>query len=78
MSSTNYFISTLSKPGGDQMKLAGPLFVGGPLGQGAAIGLRKSDTDLKALFNKAIAEAKADGSMKVLAIKWFKNDVVPQ
>jgi octopine/nopaline transport system substrate-binding protein len=78
MASTNYFVSTLSKPGGEQMKLAGPLFVGGPLGKGSAIGLRKGDTDLKALFDKAILAAEADGSMKVLAIKWFKSDVTPQ
>ena len=63
---------------GDQMVLAGPLFVGGPLGQGSAVGLRKGDTDLKALFDKAILEAKADGSMSALAIKWFKSDVTPQ
>jgi octopine/nopaline transport system substrate-binding protein len=78
MASTNYFVSTLSKPGGDQMKLVGPLFVGGPLGQGSAVGLRKGDTDLKALFDKAIRAAEADGSMKALAIKWFKSDVTPQ
>jgi octopine/nopaline transport system substrate-binding protein len=77
MSSTNYFVSTLSKPGGEQMKLAGPLFVGGPLGAGSGIGLRKTDTDLKALFDKGIRAAKADGSLKALAIKWFKNDVTP-
>ena len=78
MASTSYFVSTLSKPGGDQMKLAGPLFVGGPLGQGSGIALRKGDTDLKDMFNKAIQAAKADGSMKALAIKWFKSDVTPQ
>jgi octopine/nopaline transport system substrate-binding protein len=78
MASTTYFVSTLTKPGGDQMKLVGPLFVGGPLGEGAAIGLRQADTDLKAMFDKAITEAKADGSMKALAIKWFKSDVTPQ
>lgn len=77
MSSTNYFVSTLSKPGGEQMMLAGPLFVGGPLGAGSGIGLRKTDTDLKALFDKGIRAAKADGSLKALAIKWFKNDVTP-
>ena len=78
MASTSYFVSTLSKPGGDQMKLAGPLFVGGPLGQGSGIALRKGDTDLKDMFNKAIQAAKADGSMKALAIKWFKSDITPQ
>jgi octopine/nopaline transport system substrate-binding protein len=78
MSSTNYFVSTLSKPGGELMALSGPIFVGGPLGQGSGIGLRKTDTELRDMFNKAIQEAKADGSMKVLAIKWFKSDVTPQ
>jgi octopine/nopaline transport system substrate-binding protein len=78
MASTSYFVSTLSKPGGDQMKLAGPLFVGGPLGQGSGIALRKGDTDLKDMFNKAIQAAKADGSTKALAIKWFKSDITPQ
>jgi len=48
------------------------------LGQGSAVGLRKGDTDLKALFDKAIRAAEADGSMKALAIKWFKSDVTPQ
>jgi octopine/nopaline transport system substrate-binding protein len=78
LASTNYFVSTLAKPGGDKMTLAGPLFVGGLLGKGTGIGLRKSDTDLKALFDKALAEAKADGTLKALAIKWFKNDVTPE
>lgn len=78
VAATNYFVSTLSKPGGEQMKLVGPLFVGGLLGQGSGIGLRKTDTDLKALFDKAIGEAKADGSMKALSLKWFRTDVVPQ
>jgi octopine/nopaline transport system substrate-binding protein len=78
LASTNYFVSTLSKPGGEQMTLVGPLFRGGLLGQGAAIGMRKGDSDLKDMFNKAIQAAKADGSMKALAIKWFKSDVTPQ
>ena len=58
--------------------LTGPLFVGGLLGQGSAIGLRKSDPDLKALFDKALREAAADGSLKALSMKWFHVDIVPQ
>jgi ABC-type amino acid transport substrate-binding protein len=30
------------------------------------------------LFDKALAEAKADGTLKALSLKWFKTDVVPQ
>jgi octopine/nopaline transport system substrate-binding protein len=77
LASTSYFVSTLSKPGGDQMVLAGPRFVGGLLGQGTGIGLRKSDTDLKAMLNTALAAAKAEGTIKTLSVKWFKTDVSP-
>jgi octopine/nopaline transport system substrate-binding protein len=77
MSSTSYFVSTLSKPGGDQLTLAGPLMTGGQLGHGAGVGLRKADTDLKAMFDKAIGEALADGTLKRLTVQWFKTDISP-
>ena len=41
-------------------------------GPGVAAAIRKSDTALKALFDKAIAETLADGSNKKLEDKWFK------
>jgi octopine/nopaline transport system substrate-binding protein len=77
LASTSYFVSTLAKPGGDQMVLAGPLFTGGLLGKGTGIGLRKGDTDLKAMLDRALGEAKADGTIKALSIKWFKTDISP-
>jgi polar amino acid transport system substrate-binding protein len=43
-------------------------------GAGVAGAVRKSDTALKELINKAIAEAIADGSHKKLEDKWFKYD----
>jgi octopine/nopaline transport system substrate-binding protein len=78
MASTTYFVASLNTPQGKQAEEAGPLFVGGLLGEGAGIGLRKSDPELKMLFDKALAEAKADGTLKALSLKWFKTDVVPQ
>ncbi len=78
MASTTYFVASLATPQGRQAEESGPLFVGGLLGKGAGIGLRKSDPELKALFDKALAEAKADGTLKQLSLKWFKTDVVPQ
>jgi octopine/nopaline transport system substrate-binding protein len=77
IASTSYFVSTLSKPGGDQLKLAGPLFTGGLLGKGTGVGFRKSDTDLRDMFNTALQAAIADGTVKKLAIQWFKFDVSP-
>jgi polar amino acid transport system substrate-binding protein len=41
-------------------------------GPGVAGAIRKADTALKALFDKAIAETLADGSNKKLEEKWFK------
>jgi octopine/nopaline transport system substrate-binding protein len=39
--------------------------------------LRKADTDLKAMFDQAIAAALADGTVHTLSQKWFKTDVTP-
>jgi polar amino acid transport system substrate-binding protein len=41
-------------------------------GPGVAGAIRKSDVALKEMWNKAIAEAMADGSHKKLEDKWFK------
>lgn len=43
-------------------------------GAGVAGAVRKADTALKDLFNKAIAETVADGSLKKLEDKWFKYE----
>lgn len=57
--------------------LVGPGFVGGVLGEGSGIGLRKGDTELKKMFDDAIESMRADGSLKEMAVKWFKMDVTP-
>jgi polar amino acid transport system substrate-binding protein len=44
-------------------------------GEGAGIGLRKEDTDLKEMFNKAIEEIRADGTYKTINEKYFSFDV---
>ncbi len=74
----SYFTTTLSKPEAKDLMLAGAEFRGGDIfGKGVGVGLRKSDTDLKAMFDKAIASMKADGSLKTLQGKWFKLDMTP-
>lgn len=54
--------------------LVGPLWSGGVLGMGNGIGVRKSDQDLKALFNKGLDSAMKDGTLSKLALKWFGFD----
>jgi octopine/nopaline transport system substrate-binding protein len=58
--------------------IAGPCFQGGVVGKGAGVGLRKSDTELRAMFDKAIKEAQADGTIKRLSEAKFGMDVTPR
>ncbi len=44
-------------------------------GPGVGAAFRPDDTDLKAMFDKAIKEADDDGTFKTLAAKYFKIDI---
>ena len=44
-------------------------------GPGVGAAFRPEDTDLAGMFNKAIAEADADGTFKTLETKYFKDDI---
>ena len=61
-----------SNPG---LAFFGPKLGGGQFGPGVGVGLRQSDADLKAMFNKAIDEARADGTLATHFIKWFGKDI---
>jgi octopine/nopaline transport system substrate-binding protein len=78
MASTAYLSGTAAKTGNEEMTIVGPRFQGGMLGGGSSVGLRKSDPELKALFDKAITEAKADGTIEKLSMKYFGYDVTPR
>lgn len=47
-----------------------------PLGDGIGMGLRRSDTDLRATFDAQIAAMKVDGSLDAMLTKWFGDDAV--
>lgn len=66
----------LAKPDYQGFTLAGPTFVGDVFGKGIAVGLRKDDTVLKEMFDKAIQAAKADGTIGRLAQKWLKTGLM--
>ena len=68
---------TQRKPEFKDYAVVGPSITGGLLGPGMGVGLRQGETDLKQMFNDAIAAAKADGTIKKLSEKWFKIDVTP-
>jgi octopine/nopaline transport system substrate-binding protein len=71
------FAATIASPVGKDMEIVGPALNGGILGRGVAVGVRKDDNDLREAFDKAIAAAKADGTIKALTQKWFKIDMTP-
>jgi octopine/nopaline transport system substrate-binding protein len=69
--------ATLDKPEFKDYVHVGPAFVGGVLGKGVGVGLRKADTGLKKQFDEAISAAIEDGTVKKLSEKWFKGDLTP-
>jgi len=60
---------------GKNIAFIGPGLGGGSFGGGVGVGLRKADTDLLKMFNKAIDEARADGSLAKHFSKWFGKDI---
>lgn len=67
----------LETPEGQAAVFFGPQVNGGLWGPGVGAGMRKDDTDLIARFDKAIAAAVEDGTIKALSQKWFKTDISP-
>jgi polar amino acid transport system substrate-binding protein len=44
-------------------------------GEGIGVGMRKGDKDLKSMFNKALADLKADGTFAQIRAKYFKFEI---
>jgi len=65
----------LKGEGGDQFQIFGKGYVGGELGEGVGVGLRKEDTKLRDEFNAALKEIIKDGTYKKLNDKYFDFDV---
>jgi lysine-arginine-ornithine-binding protein len=59
------------------IQMTGPLLKGAMLATEVAIGLRKGESDLKAIFDKAIKEATADGTIHKLSLQRTKIDLTP-
>ena len=67
-----YLADFVSSSNGDLIYVGDPVAIGGGIG----MGIRESDTDLKATMNTAIASMKADGSLAKLIFEWFVGRVV--
>jgi len=75
LASISYWHPLMQTDKGADFVLIGPGLDGGPFGKGVGAGIRKEDEDLAAMLDKAIAEAKADGTINRLAQEWFGFDV---
>ena len=60
---------------GSGAAFTGPTFSGGPWGDGVGGAVRKEDTDILDMWNKAIAEMSADGTTAEITKKWFGRDM---
>jgi len=66
----------LNKPEGQDYQFIGPdLSEKKYFGEGAGIAIRKQDQDLVEMFNKAIAQIRADGTYKKIQDKYFDFNV---
>ena len=70
LSGLGYLNDVVESSGGNLTFVGEQLSIGG----GVAIGLRESDTELKAKMNEAIASMEADGSLEEMIAKWFKKE----
>lgn len=66
------FLMTYMTESGGEFEFIGSLM---PPGTGVAMGLRQSDTDLRATFDAAIQSMKDDGSLNALLVQWFGDEV---
>ncbi|RYE76942.1 MAG: transporter substrate-binding domain-containing protein, partial [Oxalobacteraceae bacterium] len=72
-----YAMSTLGKPGNQDMAVTGPELKGSLLATEVALGLRKQEPELQAKFDAAIKSAAEAGVIKALSVKWSKLDLTP-
>ena len=71
LASMSYWKPLLDSDKGKGFAAVGPTMNGGPFGAGVGAGIRQKDTELAAMFSKAIGEARADGTVDRLALQWF-------
>ena len=64
------FLLPFANENGDLMIVGEPVQLGG----GVGMGIRESDTELKAKFDAAISSMKADGTLNPMIKKWFGED----
>jgi octopine/nopaline transport system substrate-binding protein len=60
------------------LEFFGPTIAGTIWGEGVGLGIRKSNTDLRAAFDRAIESVREDGTLTKLSLQYLKTDVAPK
>lgn len=68
-------IDFIDTDGGVDVAFTGPTFSGGVFGDGVGGAIRKEDSDILEMWNKAIAEMSADGTTAEITKQWFGRDI---
>ena len=68
----DYFVPIVEASGGELTFVGEQVAIGGGIG----MGLRESDTELKAKFDAVITSMKEDGTLNEMIVKWFGEDAV--
>ncbi|SEQ95882.1 amino acid ABC transporter substrate-binding protein, PAAT family [Faunimonas pinastri] len=72
------FVTDRAAKSNGALKASGPFLSGSIMATDVCFGIRKNEPDLKTILDKAIEEARADGTLEKLSQKWFKTDVSPK
>lgn len=67
----DYLMPIVNESGGE-LAVVGQVGIGGGIG----MGIRESDTELKAKMDAAIASMKSDGTLNTMIKKWFGDDAL--
>ena len=68
-------IDYMSTDVGANVAFTGPTFSGGVFGDGVGGAVKKEDTEILEMWNAAIAEMLADGSLSEITKQWFGRDI---
>jgi polar amino acid transport system substrate-binding protein len=70
LADSDYLAPIVEASGGELDYVAPDVMLGGGIG----MGVRESDTELKAAFDAVITEMKEDGTLNPMIVKWFGED----
>lgn len=76
MNKVTAHMGLMQRPDARELRVVGPDLVGGLLGDGAGIALRRTDTELLARLNAALAAMRADGTLRAIYARYVPFEMI--